>query len=238
MKIQLTVDTSQPLTDREKFILKILTDADEVLEALNKANLQLAEEEERLPETDTEMDPSPAPKKEEIVVLKKRGRYMDKICVDCKKVFTPTSGRAERCPECKKAHSAKLKQEYYDKQRARRRTERESKKTTPVVKTPEKPKTISCKRCHKPYTPATDDKNGYCPKCVDKLRSAPKLKPLNSLFTVREVLAMPVVERYRYAYQWSYRDRQEALSLKPIGALTPEEHEFFNRCQTGDFMDD
>lgn len=238
MKIQLTVDTSQPLTSRDKFILKILTEADEVLEALNKANRQLAEEEERLPETDTELDPDPAPKKEEIVVLNKRGKYIDKICVDCKKVFTPKSGRAERCPECKQAHAEKLEQEKRDKQRARRRAESESKKTKAVAKTPEKPKTISCKSCHKPYTPSTDDKNGYCPKCVDKLLSAPKLKPLNSLFTVREVLAMPVVERYRYAYQWSYRDRQEALSLKPIGALTPEEHEFFNRCQTGDFMDD
>ena len=254
MTIQLTVDTSQPLTAREKLILKTLINADEVLEALSKPDEptpEPAKEEEQLPETDTELDPKhesipepvvapevPPPPPPEPVILKRHGKYRDKICLDCKKVFTPKSGRQDRCPECREKHLEKLVSEQRARQKERRHAASEAKKVETPVKTPEKPTVISCKRCHKSYTPAPDDKNGYCPKCLDKIRNAPKLKPLNSLFTVREVLAMPVVERYRYAFQWSYKERQEALSLKPLGALTPEEHEFFNRCQTGDFMDD
>ena len=262
MTIQLTVDTSKQLTTREKFILKAIINADEMVDALNEP----IEQEEKHEEEDV---PDPLAHIEEVansdpekvkkivksafeehkvsptgidvnspVILKRHGKYRDKICLDCKKVFTPKSGRQDRCPECREKHLEKLVSEQRARQKQRRHAASEAKKVETPVKTPEKPTTISCKRCHKSYTPAPDDKNGYCPKCLDKIRNAPKLKPLNSLFTVREVLAMPVVERYRYAFQWSYKERQEALSLKPIGALTPEEHEFFIRCQTGDFMDD
>jgi hypothetical protein len=190
--------------------------------------------------------PTPEPKKEP-VILKRHGKYRDKICLDCKKVFTPKSGRQDRCPECREKHLEKLVSEQRARQKTRRHAasvakKEEEKKPVPPepvnpTPPPSQPKIISCRRCHKPYIPTVDDKNGYCPKCVAKLQNSPKItpKPVSGFFTVAEVMAMPVVERYKYAYMWTYRERQEALSMKPLGAMTPEEHEFFNRCATGDF---
>ena len=170
--------------------------------------------------------------------------YKPKKCVDCGETFQPATGRAERCPECRRQHHINEVREQRKRQKKRRQeasaakraAEAETVKAAPAK--PEPPKIVRCRKCHKPYLPTADDKNGYCQKCIDKLNNAPKLKPLGELFTVDEVLAMPVAQRYRYAYQWSYAQRQQALAKKPLGALSPEEHEFYRRCETGDFMED
>ena len=228
---------SEPTNELPKPPRTVFTPEQEA--ALDRARQIVAEKMKKDEANQRTETPTPEPKKEP-VVLKRHGKYRDKICLDCKKVFTPKSGRTDRCPECREKHLEKLASERIARQKTRRQAasaakKEEEKKPAP----PPPPKTIACRNCHKQYTPAPEDKNGYCPKCVAKLRERPKLKPLNNhLFTVDEVLAMPVIQRYKYAYLWTYAERQQALAKKPLGALSPEEHEFYRRCETGDFMED
>ena len=241
MKVLIELDTERPLSDNDRSVLKMLF--------AKLSNVQSVPEKptpppEAPPIVEHEKwSPPAAEEPAEKPVLKRRGKYMDKICADCKKVFTPASGRAERCPECTVEHKRLMIKGQRARQTARRRAAKQGIISAPepkVKKEPEKPKTVACRNCHKPYVPAADDRNFYCPKCVEKLRSRPAIQPLRKTsLTVEEVLKLPVVDRYKYAYMWSYAERQKALALKPVYPKpTGEEAEFWKRCATGDFMDD
>ena len=253
MEIIIKIDTNVPVTDKDKFFISFLNNVyngkkslDEILDEDHDGDdgretwTPPAPEEVKPKSAEDPEPPKPTP----TPVPRKKRKYKDKICVDCKKVFTPNSGRAERCPECLEKHTQERIQKQHERQTERRRAARQKVLNTPepkpVKKEPEKPKVVACRNCHKSYTPAPDDHNFYCPKCLEKLRNRPPIQPLRKTdLTVEEVMRLPVVDRYKYAYMWSYAERQRALSMKPVYPKpTAEEAEFWRRCATGDFMED
>ena len=236
MEIIFKIDTNRPMSEKDKFFISFLNNIYNGKKTLDQI-LDEDQEDEKSEADETRTPPEPTKETEEPEETDdepepdepKPRKFKEKICRDCKEKFTPMSGRSVYCDRCRPKH--------------RRGGRKEA--PAPKVKIkpkPEPPKTVACRNCHKQYIPEPGDGNLYCPKCLDKLRNRPKLTPLktNALsLTVEEVMKLPVVDRYKYAYMWTYQERQRALAMKPIYPKpSKEEEEFFRRCATGDFMED
>ena len=220
MKIVIEIDTTHPMSDKDKLFLDVIN------ELVNGKKLIDDQEEEKVhDDTPPQTEVVEEPKQPAVSTTRRKPVYKEKICVDCKQPFIPKGGRTTRCPDCV----------------SKKKTEDKPSTVLSVDNTAsKKPKMVACRNCHKPYVPAEGDHNFYCPKCIEKLRNRPKISPTKIYtLTVEEVLRLPVVDRYKHAYMWSYADRQRALALKPVyPKLSKEEEEFFRRCATGDFMED
>lgn len=253
MKITIECDTEKELSNRDKLILGILMGWDSFKKVIDEEEDETPPESEDRPELPPEEEDDAHPEVSEPLSLEeaapqssteKKRVYKPKTCVDCNCTFIPNSGRAERCPECLQKHKDARIHNQRVRQTERRRAASAAKKMnapSSVAKPkPEPPKTVACRSCHKPYLPEPGDKNFYCPKCLEKLKNRPTITPLRTKeLTVEEVLRLPVVDRYKYAYMWTYQERQRALALKPVYPKpSPEEAEFYRRCATGDFMED
>ena len=213
MKVHIELDPSEPLTERDRLFLEMILE------------LKGSKKEESVSQpihSHEQNNPEPAEKEVEPAVA--RRSYKPKVC-PCGKTFIPTAGRQIRCPDCiaKKHPTIKF-----------------AEITNATGSKPEPSKMVSCRSCHRLYVPKAGDNNLYCPKCIEKLRNAPKIStPKICDLTVEDVMRLPVVDRYKYAYMWSYSERQKALSMKPVYPKpSAEEEEFFRRCATGDFEED
>lgn len=245
MEIIFKIDTNRPMSEKDKFFISFLNNIyngkktlDQILDEDQEDNKSEADETSPIDDQPENLEaPASEPSTE------KKRVYKSKCCVDCHQTFVPKSGRAERCPSCLQRHKEELIRNQRVRQTERRRAARKMPAPSSATKPkPEPPKTVACRNCHKQYIPEPGDGNLYCPKCLDKLHNRPKLTPLKPSalsLTVEEVMKLPVVDRYKYAYMWSYQERQRALAMKPVYPKpSKEEEEFFKRCATGDFMED